>query len=328
VIRALLFCLCALAVFREPAGAAPEAPNPDEVIKPATVDLDPLTCRRKKSEKPKPLESEDVPPTPTPTPAPGTPVPPTNGAPITPDPLVTGSTAAVPPIPNITGTSLTTIVDFDLSGELKDPIETVRTLLAPTMQRHRVMSDEVRNEAEAAAAAIGYHLVGLGTKDTPAGKRVQLHLTPLPMVRKIKVDLNQSILDVLTTPLFEDEVRRRMRVRPGGHLPWDPAERECELDQEKRRIERFLRDEGYFDAEATVVPTITDARVTLAIRVELGGEYKIAYDKIRIPGANRLTGIDVEEIKGAFRRKRCVIFTIGCRDERFTKRRTRPASRR
>ncbi|MBA2545232.1 MAG: hypothetical protein H0V17_36655, partial [Deltaproteobacteria bacterium] len=103
-----------------------------------------------------------------------------------------------------------TLVDFNLSGALTDPEPTLRTLLAPTMQRHRVLSEDLREEATAAAAAIGYQLVGLGTKDTPNGKHAQVHLSPMPIVRKVNVKIRQSIRDTLTTPLFEEEVQRRM----------------------------------------------------------------------------------------------------------------------
>jgi outer membrane protein assembly factor BamA len=198
-----------------------------------------------------------------------------------------------------------TITDFEVKGELVDPPATVRRQLAPTMQRHRAMTDDLRDEAIAAAAAIGYHVVGLGTKETPTGAHAQLHIAPLPTVRRIYVEIKQPIRDVLGTPLFKDEVQRRLRLRPGSYLPWAPDERRCELYEEKRRVEAFLHDEGYFDAEAVVEVKLDGPRATLSVRVALGAGYTTAVDKIFVPDAERLP-INVDEIRKIFRHPRCI----------------------
>ncbi len=266
-------------------------------------------------------------------PAKPTSVPNPTPEPVAPEPeaeVIQPSSDALDPItckkPEVFATKQTTpapltipisLVDFDVTGELSDPAPTVRALLAPTMQRHTVLSDELRKQAADAAAAIGYHLVGFGTKDSPTGKHSVLHLAPMPIIRKIDVKIKQSIRDVFDTPLFGDEVKRRMRLRPGGYLPWGPAESACEVEKEQRRIEEYLQGEGYFDAKALVVPKRDGARVTLVIRVELGDEYYVDVGDIKVSPRN--LPVDRDAIREAFKRKRCLIFGRVCFRERFTK---------
>lgn len=214
------------------------------------------------------------------------------------------------------------LVDFEITGRLVDPAPTVHALLAPTMHAHTVLSDDLRRQAREAAAAIGYHVVGLGTRDTASGKLAVLSLAPMPMIRKVDVDVKQPLFDLLDTPLFEEAVKRRIQLRPGTYLPWDPAQSACEMEREQERIQEYLRSEGYFDAKALVVPKRERDHVTIVIRVDLGPEYKLPIDKKHIRIANERglpAGIDGDEIREMFRRKRCVVFGWFCVGARFTK---------
>ncbi len=216
------------------------------------------------------------------------------------------------PTTSAANVNLVTLTDFEIAGQLVDPPDKVRALLAPTMQRHRMLSDDLRDEAAAAAGAIGYYLVGLGTRDTPTGRHAQLHLAPLPMIRRVDVHIKQSLLAGLGTPLFEDEVKRRIRLRQGSYLPWTPDERHCELDDETRRIETFLRDEGYFDAKATIAPKIEGAQATLVVRVELGKAYTVDLSKIYVPDVRRLP-VELAKIREKFKlKRRCLIRESFC----------------
>lgn len=225
----------------------------------------------------------------------------------------TATSAVVPAIP-------ISLVDFDITGKLVDPATTVRALLAPTMQAHNVLTDDLREIARDAAGAIGYHLVGFGLRDTPNGKHAVLSLQPMPMIRRVDIDIKQPILDVFDTPLFEDSVRRRIQLRPGTYLPWDPLQIDCETKREERRIVEYLQSEGYFDAKAVIAPKIEGGRATIVIRVKLGSEYKLVLDNkhIVITGERSLP-ISGDEIRKAFKSERCVIAGKICVDARFTK---------
>ncbi len=204
--------------------------------------------------------------------------------------------------------------DFELTGSIIDAKGTVRALLAPTLNRHRALTQDARGEIMRAATAFGYQVVGLGTRDTPGGTILAVHLAPLPMVRRVNVDIDHiNFKRKLVDTFFDDEVKRRMRVRPGAYLAWSPNDRACELYEETRRVEEYLHDEGFFEARATIEQAFDDDRVgvTLRVDVELGPEYRTAIDKIQFPDAGRLT-VDVAELREKFRHKTCLFGKFVC----------------
>ena len=156
-------------------------------------------------------------------------------------PVCVRNRPAAPPL----ATPPATWNDFEIEGELADPADTVRTLFAPVMQRRTSLTDDTRNDILGIARKYGYFLVAITTRETPAGSHAVLKLAPLPLVRKVNVDIKQSPF----ATLLDDQVRRRMRIRTGTYLPWTPAERTCELDDEVAQIADYLHlEEGYFDA--------------------------------------------------------------------------------
>ena len=213
------------------------------------------------------------------------------------DPATCVKGAPVPPGVNV-GAPPVTWNDFDVVGELRDPAATVRTLLEPTMSRHRALTQTARDDIRVITTAFGYHLVGVSTKDTPTGTRAVIHLSPLPMVRKVDVRVDQSILKTLTAPILDDEVRRRMRVRTGSYLPWTPHERACDLDDEKKRIEEFLREEGFNDATVKITENREGVGISLKLDVRLGAEYTAGVINIAPREPNNISD---EEIRAKFR---------------------------
>ena len=183
---------------------------------------------------------------------------------------------------------------FEVEGRLRDDAAMVRTLLAPTLERHRALTDAAREDLARITNAFGYHLVELTTRDTPSGVHAVVHLAPMPMVRRIAVDIDQGWFDTL----LEDEVRRRMRVRVGAYLPWPPTERACDLYEEERRIQEFLRDEGFIDAKVTITQSKNDLAVTLTIKVRLGSAYTTGIVNIAPRDPD---GVGDDEIQKKFR---------------------------
>jgi len=197
---------------------------------------------------------------------------------------------------------------FDLSGTLIDPEPTVRALLAPTMTRLRALTDDAREQIAEVAGEFGYHVVGLGTRETPAGTRAVVHLAPKPMVRRINVSVAQSVF----SELLDDEIRRRMTKRVGAYLPWEPLARACELWRETVNIEGFLRDEGYFEGRATIEQRITGATVILDVKVDPGPGYTVDVDKIGIVEVGPLQ-VSHADIRAQFRhRGRCLVGPYVC----------------
>ncbi|MGE0403499.1 MAG: POTRA domain-containing protein, partial [Kofleriaceae bacterium] len=188
--------------------------------------------------------------------------------------------------------------DFELVGTFNENPTTVRALFEPTMRRHRALTDDARSDIRRIASAFGYQLVGLSTRDTPSGTLAVVHVAPLPLVRRIDVKV---FVDSFWDTLLDDEIRRRMRVRAGSYLPWAPKDRACDLYDETRRIEEFLRDEGFIDARATIGQTLdksADAGLRLDVTVDTGPRYTTG--RIDIVGGEP-SEISETEIRNVFR---------------------------
>jgi outer membrane protein assembly factor BamA len=220
--------------------------------------------------------------------------------------------AQAPPPPPV-GRPPVTWNEFEIEGDLEDPPATVRALFAPVMTRRTSLTDEARADVTATAARFGYFLVGLGTRDTPTGVHAVVHLSPLPMVRKVDIDVKQS--PFLT--LLDDQVRRRMRIRTGTYLPWKPEDRKRELEAETRQIGEYLHfEEGFFDASVEYEERRRGVGIELAIRIKLGGEYKTGEVRVANPEALRATTVDVATVIKRFQHDGS-LFSFG--SARFTR---------
>ncbi|MGE0550467.1 MAG: POTRA domain-containing protein [Kofleriaceae bacterium] len=194
--------------------------------------------------------------------------------------------------------------DFEIKGELLDPPTVVHSLLAPTMNRYRALTADARNDVRRVSAAFGYHLVGLGTRATSSGTMAVVHLARLPIVREVDVQLDSH------DDQLEDEVRRRLRVRPGSYLPWATNERKCELYSDKERTEEFLRDEGYFDNKVSIDTKAEGSQLRVIVKVRLGSEYLRGTINVSPPNP---VGIPDREIQNVFRhRKTCYLLKTLC----------------
>ena len=192
--------------------------------------------------------------------------------------------------------------EFDIEGELRDPPDTVRALFTPVMTRRSSLTEDARADVLATAAKFGYFLVGLGTRDTPKSTHAVVHLTPLPLVRKVAIDIKQSPF----ATLLDDQVRRRMRIRTGTYLPWTPADRKCELDDEQAHIAEYLHfDEGYFNATVEHHEERRGDGLELTIRIVLGDEYGTGVVRVEHGEALSRT-IDQREIIKQFQHDTCL----------------------
>jgi hypothetical protein len=84
--------------------------------------------------------------------------------------------------------------EFVVDGKLIDAKQTVHALLEPTLQQYRTsLSLATMPELALVTARFGYQLLGHKTVDIPNGSRLVLELAPLPLVRHVYVDMDQSI---------------------------------------------------------------------------------------------------------------------------------------
>jgi len=130
-------------------------------------------------------------------------------------------------------------------------------------------------------------------KEEPLGKKVNIivELTAIEHVRHVYIRNNW--------PLFEDEVLRRVRYRPGTRLPPKNI-RKQEFARQKRRLQEFLRKEGYFKSDLKIVVEKTDRPnvVNLLIELDKGSKYHLG--RLRVQGNQALSK---ERIRSVFEHK-------------------------
>lgn len=233
------------------------------------------------------------------------------------DPSACGRTV---PSPNVTSADPpVTWSGFEIQGQVTESESTLRGLFEPTMRRHRAMTDSARGDITKIASSFGYHLVGLGTKNSPQGIIAVITLSPLPLVRRIDVDVKQGFFEKFTTPLFEEEIKRRLRVRVGSYLPWTPKERACDVFDEQRRVEEYLRDEGYFEAKVSTSQKKSGRAVTLLLRVGLGPRYEVDAKQIKVAKRDDTANVTDDQIRETFQHRSCYFKKICVGTKRFNR---------
>jgi outer membrane protein insertion porin family len=228
--------------------------------------------------------------------------------------------------------------EFVVAGNLVDRREVVHALLEPTMRQLRTsLSIATLPQVAALTARFGYQLVRYDTIDMPKGARLVLELAPLPLVRRVDVSIDQSLFD----KLLEDDVRRRIGLRPGAYLPWEPIRRQCAMLEERRRIEEFLHDEGYFGDRSPTAPpqvevyaALAKTSATININVRLGPQFTLGDISIACPpGYERRKGrcldpvtnapymlaVTEDEIKDIFEHEQCMLAIACIGKARFTR---------
>lgn len=177
-----------------------------------------------------------------------------------------------------------------------DTAATVRALIGPTLDSLRTTLTADRwKDIAAVLARFGYQLV----KYDVAGPKLELQVEPLAMVRHVVVDMRQGPFD----KQLGDEVRRRMLLHTGSYLPAWPIQRACEKREEQLRIEAFLMDEGYFEADASAITFRQDgAGVDVRIKVHLGDEYTFGTPTLLGPRSDRNAFSDAK-IEATFQHK-------------------------
>lgn len=163
---------------------------------------------------------------------------------------------------------------IDLQGDIHENRERLLAFLGLTAGAPFGEEDQTRLDAE--LKALGYRQTA--TRIEPlGGGLVRLHLTiePVRVVRNVVVRHNW--------PLFDDEIVRHLSLRTGQALPAD-SELRARLENEAEAVRKYLFNEGYFEASATVEPHIAVvglpgvARpqwIDLVVTVNLGHSYKL-----------------------------------------------------
>ncbi len=142
------------------------------------------------------------------------------------------------------------IAGYELAGQPIDPVEQLVALLAsiapvgepfietgPSDRIGRPLGTIPR--LTEVLDGIGYRSI-VSKKAAAGGVTLIVELQPYDRVRYVFVKGNW--------PIRQDEIQRRITIRPGRPLPPPGAERTAALEQERLRVLDFLRNEGYFEA--------------------------------------------------------------------------------
>jgi outer membrane protein insertion porin family len=190
---------------------------------------------------------------------------------------------------------------WTFSGSLIDPVEKLQALVdvvAPAGGYFIESGDldvggtPVGTAPRIAQAlhAIGYHAL---VQPVPGagGVALVIDLHPYDRIRHIFVRGNW--------PLRQDEIWRRLSLRPGTPLPMPGTQRDALFAEETSRIQTFLRDQGYLEAKVYLEPESRGgipAAISLLVKLDLGPGYPIG--AIKVTGAQAVPG---EEIAEGFR---------------------------
>jgi outer membrane protein insertion porin family len=178
------------------------------------------------------------------------------------------------------------LVQIDVQGELIDPPEVLADVIRTDAGREYVPEsfagpDEDTKAAQGTQARLRETLRTLGyetafqTRPVAGGLALTIVLRPLQRIRQIFVK------PLLTRfPLFEEDILRRIRFRPGFVLPGHD-ELSRQIDEERERIRQFLEREGYFDGEVEMFlrDTSRRAEVNLDIVLYKGSGYSLDADQ-------------------------------------------------
>jgi outer membrane protein assembly complex protein YaeT len=212
------------------------------------------------------------------------------------------------------------IVGYELGGARVDPDVQLQALLSsvaaigdPFVEAGP--SDEIGRplgtvpRLALALDAVGYR-AAITTRPASGGVTVVVTLMPYERVRYVFVTGNRRIQ--------QDEIQRRITVRPGRPLPPPGPERQVVLEREREHVIDFLRSRGFFEATVGLEGQPGRARgsVDLLVTVKLGPAYPLG--PITLSGNHALSQ---EEIDPMFRHADW--FTLWTSPEPFTQKQLR-----
>ena len=177
----------------------------------------------------------------------------------------------------------TPIVQLHVQGEFLDPPDVIeRVVRAEAGGDYVAENPAPAEEAPAgtqqrlqkALRELGYE-AAFAAKPIEGGVDLTVILKPIPRIRQILV---RPVFGKF--PLFEEDILRRIRFRPGQPLP-PPEERERQFEEQKARIRMYLEREGYFDGQVEffVKPRSHPEEVDLEVVIYKGQGYTLDADK-------------------------------------------------
>ena len=215
-----------------------------------------------------------------------------------------------------TGPPPARLAEWRVEGRLLDSLETVRGLLKSVIRSHPAWTDADQQLVVEYLLRLGYHSIIRNEALPGGGVRAVLVLEPVTLVRHVDVDIDLWFHERFRQPLFADELRRRMTLRPGSPLELDRSARSAQLEREAERLATYLRNDGFYEA-------------TVEIRERRAGEFASALDVDVSPGPPYFVGklevvgnsaIESERIVELFHHDRlCIVGNLCFGTRRFSR---------
>lgn len=198
---------------------------------------------------------------------------------------------------------------WSVQGTLIDPVTTVEAFLQPVMEERRDWGASDQRAVVAFLRTLGYDARIENRRLSDGGLHAVLLLEPVTFVRFVTVDIDApNSLERLWEPIYAEDLKRRMTLRPGSPLERDPARASIELESEAARLEQYLRNEGFYDVDISIDRIAKGAHAALLrVRAKLGSPYHIG--RLTIVGN---TAISAREIAAVFHHPwRCIVVCFG-----------------
>lgn len=204
--------------------------------------------------------------------------------------------------------------EWEVRGRLIDNGAIVRGFLAPVMEHNRRWGSREQRAVIEFLRDIGYYAVIANEPLDDGGVRAVINVEPVLRVRHVRIEF-ASLLNQIKQPVFDDEIKRRMRLRPGAALPLDKTMLAEEIEIEEERIADYLRNIGFFEAEVEI-ETEPDGphAVMLTVSINKGPAYHVG--RISVSGN---TIIDDQTIAAMLHHPRLCIIQICGGEQRFSR---------
>jgi hypothetical protein len=171
------------------------------------------------------------------------------------------------------------ITHITVSGVFIDDAEELRAVFdarVPGTKKGRTYSEDACRDLRGLADTLRYRME-IRERSAGDGVALELVMRPMVLVRYVDVRGNASILDLRFSPVFREEILRRLKLRPGASLDEDAERRRQQLVDEEQRVRAYLVKRGFFDAEVSV--TIKERsdpyEVTLRVDIKKGDGYTV-----------------------------------------------------
>ena len=164
------------------------------------------------------------------------------------------------------------ILSVSIEGATLEPSDTLARFLG--LVPGAIWDDDLHERVAQALASLGYLVRAITPSPVAGGFAISVQIDPARQVRHVYVRGNWPVLRAI----FDEDVLRRMTLRPGARLPVAEDTQRL-LDDEAQRIREYLWREGFFDADAVVV--VKDAGrpewVDLEVLMHLGAWFDLGH---------------------------------------------------